>query len=62
MTTLDFHIATPRRAAMDRSTLAAALTAIALVVLMGIPALMAPTSEIPATGWHGNAATSVSLR
>ena len=62
MTTFDQHIGKPRTAALDRSTLAAAFAAIALVLLMGVPALMAPASEIAADGWHGNAATSVALR
>ncbi len=62
MTTLDLHIAPARSRMQDRSTLAAVLTAVVLVLLMGVPALMAPASEIVADGWHGNSASSVSLR
>ncbi|SNR57902.1 hypothetical protein [Puniceibacterium sediminis] len=62
MTTLDLHIARPTHTSVDRSTVTAVLTAVALVLLMGVPALIAPASEIAADGWHGNAAASVSLR
>ena len=62
MTTLDLHIAPARRTSIDRSGVAAMLAAAALVVLMGLPALMAPQSQIAPQGWHGNAAASVALR
>ncbi len=62
MTTIDLHIARPARVTRDRATLAAALTALALVLLMGVPALMAPPSQIAADGWHGNSASSARLR
>lgn len=62
MTTLDLHIARPQRVELDRSTSFAVITAALLVILMGIPALMAPDATITADGWHGNAASSVSLR
>ncbi len=62
MTTLDLHIAPARRATLDGSSIAAILAAIALVVVMGVPALMAPQSKIAAQGWHGNSASSVALR
>ncbi|WP_146589178.1 hypothetical protein [Puniceibacterium confluentis] len=58
MATLDLHVTPAHRGTVDRSTLVATLTAVALVLLMGLPALMAPPAEVPADGWHGNAALS----
>lgn len=61
MTTLDLHTAHPLRHDWARSDIAAALSAAALVILMGIPALMAPEAKIKANGWHGNAAASTAM-
>ncbi|MBN9888980.1 hypothetical protein [Salipiger abyssi] len=58
MTILDLHSAPHRssdRAA--RPALMPWLAALVLLVLIGVPALMAPPAELTPDGWHGNAAT-----
>ncbi|WP_289153619.1 hypothetical protein [uncultured Salipiger sp.] len=60
MTILDITPAQVRRADRPRAQgLAAWVTAIALVVLLGIPALMAPDSTLDEANWRGNSAPAV---
>ncbi|ATF18619.1 hypothetical protein [Phaeobacter gallaeciensis] len=48
--------------AAGRGALASILVAAALIVVLGVPALMAPGSQAPLTEWHGNSASPRSLR
>ncbi|UTS80322.1 hypothetical protein [Phaeobacter piscinae] len=48
--------------AAGRCALAAILAAAALIVVLGVPALMAPGAQAPLTEWHGNSASSRSIR
>ncbi len=62
MTTLDLFASRPVRA--DRGSLAAALTALALLILLGLPAALAPDPGAGALApdWHGNVASQPSPR
>ncbi|UWR41249.1 hypothetical protein K4F85_17790 [Phaeobacter inhibens] len=57
MTTLDLSptLCSP---SAGRGVATPILVAAVLIVLLGLPALMAPGSKAPLTEWHGNSASS----
>ncbi|MCA0960788.1 hypothetical protein [Salipiger bermudensis] len=60
MTCLDTAPMPARRT--DRIPLAPLLTALVLLLGMGVPALMAPPATLDPGDWHGNAAPSLVTR
>lgn len=60
MTTIDLHHSPVRH--YSGSSIASTVTAVLLVLLLGVAALVAPESEVAPETWRGNSASSVSLR
>ena len=56
MTSLDLAYSYTHRPAANGG-LGSTLAALALLVLLGLPALTAPTPDAAALEWHGNAAS-----